>query len=111
MSATIVLQLPPIYGVLLMALIVTLFYALFSRSSYIERTRYIDHLRPFVSSQRLYEHMTLGVSPAGTLPTAFDVSTPFYALCDEVLGATSASLVPVGAYDQLSGASDAATDG
>lgn len=95
-SAGLVLDLPPIYTVLLMALIITLAYALFSRSSYVERTRYIEHLRPFVSSQRLYEHMTRE-------PTTFDVSTPFSALCDEVLGATSAFLIPVGAFAPLVG--------
>ncbi|MCC6805210.1 MAG: hypothetical protein IT319_20190 [Anaerolineae bacterium] len=98
MSATVILNLHPIYGVLVMALIVTLFYALFSRESYIERARYIEHLRPFVSSQRLYEHMT-----GGALPRAFDVSMPFYALCDEVLGAQSAALIPVGAFAPLIG--------
>lgn len=98
MSATVILNLHPIYGVLIMALIVTLFYALFSRESYVERARYIEHLRPFVSSQRLYEHMT-----GGALPTGFDVSMPFFALCDEVLGARSAALVPVGAVAPLIG--------
>ncbi|MFN8564297.1 MAG: hypothetical protein U0703_22385 [Anaerolineae bacterium] len=100
MSATVILNLHAIYGVLVMALIVTLFYALFSRESYVERARYIEHLRPFVSSQRLYEHMTVG-----SLPTAFDVSMPFYALCDEVLGARSAALLPVGAFAPLIGGS------
>ncbi len=95
-SGSLVFDLPPIYTVLLMALIITTAYALFSRSSYVERTRYIEHLRPFVSSQRLYEHMTRE-------PTAFDVSTPFSALCDDVLGATSAFLLPVGAFAPLVG--------
>ncbi|MEO8393541.1 MAG: ATP-binding protein [Chloroflexota bacterium] len=100
MSASLLFDAPPIYNILLMALVVTLFYALFSRSSYVERKRYIDHLRPFVSSQRLYDHMT-----SGNLPTAFDISTPFYALCDEVLGARSAYLLPVGAFAPLIGQS------
>jgi hypothetical protein len=98
MSAGLLLEVPPIYMILLMALLVTLFYALFSRSSYAERTRYIEHLRPFVSSQRLYEHMT-------TLPSAFDLSSPFSALCDEVLGASRAYLLPVGAFAPLIGQS------
>jgi signal transduction histidine kinase len=34
---------------------------------------------------------------------AFDISTPFAALCDEVLGASSAFLIPVGAFAPLVG--------
>jgi signal transduction histidine kinase len=96
MSACLLLEIPTIYVVLLVALLATLFYALFSRMSYVERTRYIEHLRPFVTSQRMYEHMTRA-------PTSFDISTPFYALCDEVLGASSAYLLPVGAFAPLIG--------
>ena len=102
MSAELTVDVPPIYLVLLTAFVMTLFYALFSRSSYVERERYIEHLRPFVTSQRLYEHMTSGL-PAGSLPPAFDVSTPFRALCDEVLGASRAYLLPVGAFASLIG--------
>ena len=105
MSASLLFDVPPVYNILLMALVVTLFYALFSRSSYVERRRYIDHLRPFVTSQRLYDHMTSGSLPTGELPTVFDISTPFYALCDEVLGASSAYLLPVGAFAPLIGQS------
>ncbi|MBI1258064.1 MAG: hypothetical protein GC204_11385 [Chloroflexi bacterium] len=105
MSASLLFDVPPVYTILLMALIVTLFYALFSRSSYVERRRYIDHLRPFVTSQRLYDHMTSGSLPTDRLPPVFDISIPFYALCDEVLGASSASLLPVGAFAPLIGQS------
>ena len=102
MSASLILNLPSVYVVLLTALLVTLFYALFSRTSYVERERYIEHLRPFVTSQRLYEHMTGGL-PTGSLPPAFDVWTPFRALCDEVLGASRAYLLPVGAFASMIG--------
>ena len=94
MSACLLLGVPPIYIILVIGLLATLFYALLSRSSYVERTRYIEHLRPFVSSQRLYEHMT-------RLPPTFDISTPFGALCDEVLGAGRAFLLPAGAFAPL----------
>lgn len=91
--------LPPIYLVLLVALLLTAFYALFSRSSYVERERYFRHLRPFLSGERLYDHLT-----TGGLPSRFDVSTPFYALCDEVIGARVAYLSAVGAFAPLIGA-------
>ncbi len=96
MSVALLLNAAPIYPILLTTLMITLFYALFSRSSYAERERYIEHLRPFVSSQRLYDYMTM-------LPPAFDLSAPFYALCDEVLGASSAFLLPLGAFAPLIG--------
>lgn len=96
MSACLLMNVPPIYMILIMGLLVTLFYALFSRSSYRERTRYIEHLRPFMTSQRLYEHMT-------RMPPAFDVSSPFRALCNEVLGTSRAYLLPVGAFAPLIG--------
>jgi signal transduction histidine kinase len=47
-----------------------------------------------VSSQRLYDHMT-------RQPPAFDVASPFSALCGEVLGASKAFLLPVGSYAPL----------
>lgn len=103
MSACVILNLPQIYTVLLTALLLTVFYALFSRRSYVERERYIAHLRPFLTSERIYEHMTHGAS--GALPTAFDITMPFYALCDEILGASSAYLLPVGAFAPLIGGS------
>ncbi len=103
MSASLLIKLPPVYSVLITALAVTLFYALFSRSSYAERERYIAHLRPFVSSQRLYDDLTGGGGAGETLPAAVDVQTPFFALCGDVLGATRALLLPVGALAPLIG--------
>lgn len=96
MTFCLLFGVPLIYVVLITGLLATLFYALLSRSSYLERTRYIRYLRPFVSSQRLYEHMT-------RQPTAFDVATPFSALCREVLGVKQAFLLPAGAFAPLIG--------
>jgi signal transduction histidine kinase len=49
------------------------------------------HLRPFVASQRLYEHLL-----APSSPSEVDAATPFRALCEDVLGARLAYLVPLG---------------
>jgi signal transduction histidine kinase len=81
----------PIYILLLSTLLMTLFYALFSWRSYVERERTMAHLRPFVASQRLYEQLL-----ASSSPSEVDAVTPFQALCEDVLGARLAYLVPVG---------------
>ncbi|MGD8399285.1 MAG: hypothetical protein PVG11_10560, partial [Anaerolineae bacterium] len=47
----------PIYGLLLAAGLMTFFYALLSWRSYAERERYIDAVRPFAASPRLYEYL------------------------------------------------------
>ena len=60
----------------------------------------IGRLRPFVASQRLYEHL-LTRSPSA--PPDVDVATPFRALCDDVLGARVAYLAALGPLAPLVG--------
>ncbi|MEP7285447.1 MAG: ATP-binding protein [Chloroflexota bacterium] len=91
MSAGLALGLHPIYSLLVMALLMTFGYAWFSQSSYRERERYIQHLRPFVLSQQLYDHLI-----TNTAPGEVDVARPFQALCGEVLGAKLAYLAALG---------------
>ncbi len=87
-----------VYSLLLSTLLMTVFYALLSWRSYAERERYIEHLRPFVASQHLYEQLLRPASDGRTQSsTDHDyVMTPFRALCDGVLGAKVAYLVAVG---------------
>ncbi len=92
------LPLDPIYPLILAALLITAFYALLSWRSYVERERGIGRLRPFVASQRLYEHM---LKPAA--PVDVDVEAPFRALCEEVLGARAAHMVALGPMAPLAG--------
>lgn len=94
-SWSFTLQLRPIYSLLLTAVLMTVFYGLFSWRSFAERERYINHLRPFVASQRLYDNL-LERSDSQT-----DLTTPFYALCNDVLGARSAHLIPTGTLAPL----------
>ncbi len=47
----------PISAVLLATGIMTVFYALFSWQTYVERGRYMHHLRPFVASEGLYDEL------------------------------------------------------
>jgi signal transduction histidine kinase len=92
------LGLRPVYSLLLSTLLMTLFYALFSWRSYAERERTMTHLRPFVASQRLYEHLL-----APSSPPEVDATTPFHALCEDVLGARVAYLVALGPLAPLVG--------
>ncbi|MBA3531373.1 MAG: hypothetical protein H0T73_05565, partial [Ardenticatenales bacterium] len=93
-----VLQLRLSYSLLLATILMTLFYALLNWRSYAERERYIDHLRPFVASQRLYEHLLVP-----TAPHEIDIATPFRALCRDVLGTRVAYLAAVGSLAPLVG--------
>lgn len=93
------INLPPIYSLLLTALLMTVFYGLLSWRSYTERERYIENLRPFVTSQRLFEQL---LTPAST-PSEIDVQIPFNALCKEVLDARVAYLVALGPLAPLVG--------
>jgi signal transduction histidine kinase len=92
-------QLRQIYSLLLTTMLMTLFYALFSWRSYVERERYIEHLRPFVVSQHLYDHLLT----ATTAPPDVDAIAPFQALCEDVLGARLAYLVALGPLAPLVG--------
>ena len=91
-------KLRAIYSLLLSTLLMTFFYALLSWRSYVERERYIAHLRPFVASQRLYERLL-----SSSAPSELDTARPFRALCDDVLGARLAYLVAVGPLTPLAG--------
>ncbi|MGB0386771.1 MAG: sensor histidine kinase [Ardenticatenaceae bacterium] len=54
---TLALDLRLVYSLLLSTMLMTVFYALLNWRSYAERERYIEHLRPFVASERLYEQL------------------------------------------------------
>lgn len=97
-SGSLTIPLRPIYSLLLSTILMTVFYALFSWRSYVERERYIQHLRPFVASQRLYEQLLATFTP----PTV-DTTRPFYVLCDDVLEARSAYLAALGPLALLAG--------
>jgi signal transduction histidine kinase len=96
-SWSFTLQLRPIYSLLLTAVLMTVFYGLFSWRSFAERERYINHLRPFVASQRLYDNLL------ERSETQADIATPFYALCSDVLGTRKAYLIPMGTLAPLVG--------
>jgi signal transduction histidine kinase len=130
-GASLARQTHPIAGVsglLLITVLMSLFFAFFSWRSYTERDRYISYLRPFVTSQGLYDELLAtssttddrlpamhgtgnGQAPSsGALPNGrrhlspdVDVTVPFYALCHDVLGVKVAYLVAVGPLSPLVG--------
>jgi signal transduction histidine kinase len=74
------------------------FFALFSWRSFVERERFMVHLRPFVDSQSLIQHLA---HPGENLPAR--ASGIFLALCRDILAAQSAQLIPLGALAPLAG--------
>lgn len=90
-SAAVTLALRPIYGLLLAALLMSFFYALTGWRSYVERERLMLSIRPFVTSQGLYDRLLTKVDQDGS-----DLAAPFDALCRDVLGAQRAYLVATG---------------
>lgn len=97
-GGTIVIELRPIYSMLLATLLVVIFYALFSWQSFVEREQFMMRLRPFVDSSR---------SVRGLLHADDDTSSRanslFRAVCKDVLGASQAHLIPLGALAPLAG--------
>lgn len=85
------LPVDPIYRLMFATVLMTLFYALLSWRSYAERERSMQRLRPFIASQHLYDQL---LGPEN--PTEINLADPFRALCEEVLDAQSATLIPLG---------------
>ncbi|TAK31637.1 MAG: hypothetical protein EPO21_17035 [Chloroflexota bacterium] len=87
-----------IYRLLLATMLLVVFYALLSWRSFAEREQSIQRLRPFVASQRLYDHLLRTADPLDV-----DVAAPFRALCETVLGARVAHLAAMGPLAPLTG--------
>jgi len=96
---SISLDLSAIYSLLLGACLLVLFYALLSWRSYVERERLMADLRPFVASPQLYNRL---LTPA-SLPGIAEVQHTFDALCENILGAKLAFLIPTGPLADLFG--------
>lgn len=84
-------------GLPMVTLLLAVLFALFNWRSYSERDRYMDHLRPFVASARVYDALLHDDA------LDIDAETPFRALCQEVLDARLAYLVAVGPLSSLAG--------
>ena len=87
-----------IYGLLLATILMTVFFALVSWRSYVERDRFMDNLRPFILSHHLYEQLLTSSSPQEV-----NIAGPFTVLCEEVLEAKVAYLAALGPMSALTG--------
>jgi len=99
-GGSLAINLRPLYSLLLTAMLMTFFYALFSWRSYAERETFIASLRPFITGQPLYPQL-LTETPTDVLE--MDIRTPFHALCRDLLDAQVAYLVSVGPLAPLVG--------
>jgi len=88
-----------LYIVILATLLMTLALALLSWRSFAEREQTISLLRPFLTSQHLYDRL---LAPAAAAEV--DIAAPFASLCGEMLGARRAYLAPLGPLAPLVGA-------
>jgi signal transduction histidine kinase len=97
-SGLLILRASPIYALLSTAVLMVVFFAMLSWRSFVDRERTMEQLRPFVSSQRLYETL---LTPS--TPPEVDVAAPFRALCEGLLDARVAYLVALGPLASLVG--------
>ncbi|PID87290.1 MAG: hypothetical protein CSA11_08375 [Chloroflexi bacterium] len=97
-GGTIAWNLKPLYALMITAVLMTLFFALFAWSSYVERERYIAQLRPFITSNRLYEQLL-----TQSTPPELNIEPAFHALCFNVLYARVAYLAAIGPTAPLVG--------
>jgi hypothetical protein len=88
---SLVTGLTPIYSLLLTAVLMISFYAMYNWRSFAEREQFVRGLRPFVSSQRLLQQIV----DSGT-DAASGARQIWRALCQDVLGTARARLVPLG---------------
>jgi signal transduction histidine kinase len=93
------LDVKPIYSLLASLLLVCVFFALYTWRSFAGRETALRQMRPFLSSQRLYNAL---LQP-GEFATELDVQAPFAALVRGLLGAERAVLVPLGSLAALAG--------
>jgi signal transduction histidine kinase len=95
---SLAIQLRLIYSLLLTALLMVVFYALYSWRSFLERERFMARLRPFVSSQGLMGQLLHSDDEAAT-----NAYTLFQAMCRDVLDTREAHLIPAGELASLVG--------
>ncbi|MBE0699502.1 MAG: hypothetical protein IH586_21475, partial [Anaerolineaceae bacterium] len=103
-SWTLLIDLRPVYSLMMATALMTLFYALYSWRAYAEREEYMERLRPFIASQDLYGQLTApqsGQEPQTNPSSA--ASILFQTLCLEVLEVQQAVLIPAGTLATLAG--------
>ena len=97
---TIVIDLRPVYSLMLATALMTFFFALFSWRSFADREAFMARLRPFLASQNLYDRLT---GAPESLPGDQAARRLFETLCRDLLGARAGVLVPAGRLMALVG--------
>jgi hypothetical protein len=104
MGASLGLPVAPIFRLIFATVLITVLFALHSWRVYADREASIERLRPFVTSERLYDRLlTDGGASMPALPDDGDGVARFTALCHDVLGARVAFLVALGPLAPLAG--------
>ena len=91
-AVSLALRVQTDYVLLLMTILLALLAALFSRQAFESRRQIIRQLRPFLSSQGLYDRLLSPQEEAGS-PGG---EAALRVLCRDVIGARSAALLPLG---------------
>lgn len=94
-GGALALEIRPVGLLLAGTLLLVLFLALSHWRSHTWRERYLRQLRPLMTSQRLFDRL-LAASPV-----EFEAAAPLVALCQDVLQAQSARLLPLGSLAPL----------
>ena len=98
-SWALLIHLESIYILILSIILITAIYAILGWSSFIEQDHYVKSLRPFISSQHLYDQLILQNPDSYGL----EITAAFHALCSDILGVKQAQLVPLGIFGPLVG--------
>ncbi len=99
-SLGLTLKLQPVYSLLMSIILIIVFYAMLGWRSFNERERYINNLRPFVSSQQLYDQL---LTQKYSTPLKLHPTGQFHTLCNSFLGSRLAYLIPTGPMAPLVG--------
>jgi hypothetical protein len=95
----LLIQLEPIYILILSIILITGIYAVLGWSSFREQEPYLRSLHPFITSQHLYDQLILQNPDTYNL----EITGAFHALCNDILGVRQAFLIPLGIFGPLVG--------
>ena len=99
-SLVLTLNLQPVYNLLIGIVLIIVFYVLLGRRTFSEHEKYINYLRPFVSSQHLYEQL---LNQENSMPIMLDPQEQFNSVNSRILGSRLAYLIPTGSTAPLVG--------
>ncbi|HXF61521.1 MAG TPA: ATP-binding protein [Caldilineaceae bacterium] len=91
---SLTVRLRPIYALLLTALLMVAFYALYNRRSFLAHEQFMARLRPFVNSQAM-------AAPPPASDGASRAQALFALICRDLLGTDQAQLLPLGSLAPL----------